>query len=182
MLVRRQTSVIIVRRAEIVLVDAARGEAAMPRRRLSIRRRRIGDRRERAGGRAEDRPVRLDAGRRGRHTEGDLGVAGRALGHDAVTDGLARLRRRRVLLALQHLDEGLGGLERVTRQERSLVVHGHGDLPDAGGLVEGRGTTVAIRHPAADGLLVEIRLDLDESHGLLLLLLLVRLVLRRDDW
>lgn len=61
-LVRRQASVVIVRRAEIVLVDAARGEATMPRRRLSIRRR-VGDRRERAGGRAEDRRVRLVAGR-----------------------------------------------------------------------------------------------------------------------
>lgn len=59
MFVRRQTPVIIVRRAEIVLVDVA--EASMPRRWLSIARR-AGDRRERAGGRAEDRRRRCRVG------------------------------------------------------------------------------------------------------------------------
>lgn len=62
-LVGRQTSIMIVRCAEIVLVDVS-GEAAMPRQWLSIRRR-AGDRRERAGGRAEDRRGRLGTGHRG---------------------------------------------------------------------------------------------------------------------
>lgn len=96
-----------------------------------------------------------------------------------MNDGLARLRRC-VLLALQHLDEVAGGLQRVARQQRRpLVVHGYGDLPDAGGLLEGRGSTVAVRHPAANGLLVKIWLDYDGICKLLFLL--VCLVLRRDD-
>lgn len=173
-LVGRQTSVMIVRCAEIVLVDASGGEAAMPRQRLSIRRR-AGDRRERAGGRAEERRGRFDTGYRGRHAEGGLVVAGRALGHAAV-GRLARPRRPRVLLALQHLDEVAGGLQGVARQQRALVVHGHGDLPGAGGLLEGRGSTAAVGDSAADGVLT-VGFDLDRSRQFLVL---VRLVLRRD--
>jgi len=176
MLVGRQTSVMIVRHAEIVLVDAAGDEATMPRRRLSIRRR-VG---ERAGGRAEDRSVRLDAGRQRRHAESDLSVAGWAFRHGAAVNGLARLRRRVLPVALQHLDEIVRGPQRESRQQRSLVVHGYGDLLDVGGLVERRGPTVAVRHVVANGLLVKIRLDLDYGfYGFLLQL--VRLLLRRDD-
>lgn len=93
-LVRRQTSVMIVRCAEIILVDARGGEATVPRQRLSIRRR-AGDRRERAGGRTEDRG-RIGTGYRGRHAEGGLVVAGCAFAHGAVN----RLARPRVLFAL----------------------------------------------------------------------------------
>lgn len=159
----------IVRCAEIVL-DVS-GEAAVPRQWLSIRRR--ADRRERAGGRAEDRRGRIGTGYRGRHAEGGLIVAGRALAHAAVD-----LARPRVLLALQYLDEGLvGGLQGVARQQRAIVVHGHGDLPGAGSLFEGRGPASAVSDPAADGILavLTVGFDLDGT-----LRFLVRLVLRRD--
>jgi len=143
----------IVRHAEIVLVDAT--EATVPERRLPIRRR-GGDRSERAGGRAEGRHRGVDAGNgRGRYAEGDLGVAGRALAHDPAVNGL-RHRPLRVLLALQHLDEVVGGSQRVARQQRALVVHGYCDPPDVAGLLEGRGPAVIpIGHPvAADRVLI----------------------------
>lgn len=83
---------------------------------------------------------------------------------------LARSRHR-VLPALQHLDEV--GLQGIARQQRALVVYGHGDLPDAG-FLEGRGTTAAVGDPAADGLLA-VGFDLDRTWQFL-----VRLILRRD--
>lgn len=173
MLVGRQTSIMIVRCAEIFLVDASGSEAAMPHQRLSIRRR-AGDRCERAGGRAENRRGRIGAGHRGRHAEGGLVVAGCALGHAALMNRLVRSHRR-VLLALQHLDDGLvGGFQGITRQQRALVVYGHGDLPDVGGLLEGRGTAAAISDSATDGVLA-IGFHLDRTCRFL-----VCLVLRRD--
>lgn len=169
MLVRRQTSVVIVRRAEILLVDAA-WEPSKPRR-LSIRRR-VGDRRERAGGRAEDRRHRFTAGYRGRHAEGGLGVAGCALDYGAVR--LARSGRR-VLFSRQYLYEVVAGLQGITGQQGALVVHGNGDPPGAG-LLEGPGSTIAVSQPAADRV-VPVDCGFDwSSHRLLL----VRFVLRRD--
>lgn len=157
----------IVRHAEVVLVDAAK--TTVPQRGLPIRRR-GGDGGERAGGRAEGRGI--GAGN-GRHAEGDLGVAGRALAHDP---GLRRPRR--VLLALQHLDEVVGGPQGVARHQRALdtVVHRYGDPPDVAGLLEGRGSAVTPGgHPvAAHGVLV---IGLDDLGGVDRLL--GRLVLRR---
>lgn len=99
----------IVRRAEIVLFDAA--EAAVPRWPIG---RRAGDRRKGAGGRAEDRRRRVGARNvGGRHAEGGLSIAGRALAHDPAVNGLGRLRR--ILLALQHLDEVVGRPQGVAR-------------------------------------------------------------------
>lgn len=172
MLVGGQTSVMIVRCAEIVLVDASGSEAAMPRQRLSIRRR-TGNRRERAGRRSEDRRGWIGAGNGGRHAEGGLVVAGCTLGHAAV-NRLARPRHRRVLLALQHLDKLVRGLQGIARQQRALVMYGHGDLPDAGSLLEGCGSAAAISDSATDGVLT-IGFDLDRTCRFL-----VRLVLRRD--
>lgn len=161
----------IVRGAEIIF-DVPGGEAAIPPQRLPIRRR--ADRRERAGGRAEDRRGRIGTGHRGRHAEGGLIVAGCALAHAAVD-----LARPRVLLALQYLDEGLvGGLQGITRQQRAIVVYGHGDLPGAdSSLFEGRGPASAVSDPAADRILavLSVGFDLDGT-----LRFLVRLVLRRD--
>lgn len=162
----------IVRHAEVVLVDAA--ETTVPERGLAIRRR-GGDGGEGAGGRAEGRHRGVGAGNGGRHAEGDLGVAGRALAHDP---GLRRPRR--VLLALQHLDEVVGGSQGVARHQRALdaVVHGDGDPPDVAGLVEGRGPAVVPggRPVAAHGVLAIIGLD---DLGGVVGRFLGRLVLRR---
>lgn len=143
----------IVRHAEVIFVDAA--EATMPEGWLP-KRRRGGDGGERAGGRAEGRHRGVGAGNGGGgHAEGDLGVAGRALADDPAVGGLRR-RPRRVLLALQHLDEVVGGPQGVARRQRALVVHGYRDPPDIAGLLEGRGPALApVGGPvAADGVLV----------------------------
>jgi len=178
MFIRRQTPVMIVRRAQIVLVDAAGGEAAVPGWRLPIRRR-AGDRRERAGGGAEDCRVRFGARR---HAEGRLRVAGSALGHVLSMRALAP--RPRVLLPRQRLGRlAAAGLERVARQQlRPLVVHGNRDPPDAGaagtaGLLEGRGPTVVVglRASAADRLL-----PIGSRLGSTRRLFVARLILRRD--
>lgn len=146
----------IIRHAKIVLVDAT--EATVPERRLPIRHR-GGNRSERAGGRAEGRHRGVDAGNGGGHAEGDLGVAGRALAHDPAVNGLRR-RPLRVLLALQHLDEVVGGPQRVARQQCALVVHGYCDPPDVAGLLEGRGPAVTpVGHPVAADRVLMIGLD-----------------------
>lgn len=163
----------IVRRAQVVLVDAAGGETAMSRRRLPIRRR-AGDRRERAGGRAEDRrDVRLGARHR-RHAEGRLRVAGSALRHGPTVNGFGPVRR--ILLPRAGLGRvAAAGFERAARHQLCpLVVHGDRDLPEAGGFLEGRGPTVVGCRFAADRVLT-IGLRLDGTRRLL-----VRLVLRGD--
>jgi len=180
MFIRRQTPVMIVRGAQVVLVDAAGGEAAVPGRRLPIRRR-AGDRRERAGGGAEDRRVRFGIRR---HAEGRLRVAGSALGHGPVLSMRVLAPHPRVLPPQQRLG-GLAaaGLERVARQQlRPLVVHGNRDLPGAGaagatGLLEGRGPTVAVglRASATDRLL-----PIGSRLGTTRRLFVARLILRRD--
>lgn len=88
-------------------------------------------------------------------------------------NGLGRLRR--ILLALQHLDEVVGRPQGVARQQRALVVHGHGDLPDAGGLLEGSGPADAsIRDSVAVHGVLMIELDRFGGVDRLLLRFIVR--------